>query len=69
VDSRLHVAFRTLSMQSEERMSSLVNTRLVGLTPDAKFAVLMDLLGDGVARNSPILLVDLPTGHPVQIAE
>jgi eukaryotic-like serine/threonine-protein kinase len=69
VDSRLHVAFRTLSMQSEERMSSLVNTRLVGLTPDAKFAVLMDLLGDGVARNSPILLTALPTGHPVQVAE
>jgi len=69
VDSRLHVAFRSLSMQSEERMSSLVNTRLVGLTPDARFALLMDLLGDGVARNSPILLVALPTGQPVQIAE
>lgn len=69
VDSRLHVAFRTSSMQSEERMSSLVNTRLVGLTPDARFAVLRDLLGDGVARNSPILLVALPTGQPVQIAE
>ena len=63
VDSRLHVAFRTLSMQSEERMSSLVNTRLVGLTPDARFAVLMDLLGDGVTRNSSILLTALPTGH------
>jgi len=69
VDSRLNVAFRTGSMQSEERVASLVNTRLVGLTPDARFAVLMDLLGDGVARNSPILLVALPTGQPVQIAE
>jgi hypothetical protein len=69
VDTRLHVAFRTASMQSEERMSSIVNTRLVGLTPDGRFAVLMDLLGDGVARNSPILLVALPTGQPVQIAE
>lgn len=69
VDSRLQVAFRTASMQSEEIMSSIVNTRLVGLTPDARFAVLMDLLGDGVARNSPILLLALPNGQPVQIAE
>ena len=69
VDSRLHVAFRTTSMQSEERMSSLVNTRLVGLTPDSKYAVLMDLLSHGMDRNSPILLVDLPDGEPVQVAE
>jgi hypothetical protein len=69
VDSRLHVAFRTSSMQAEAHVLSLVNTRLVGLTPNAQFAVLMDLLGDGVARNSPILLAALPTGQPVQIAE
>ena len=70
VDSRLHVAFRTSSMHSEERMSSLVNTRLVGLTPDSKYAVLMDLLSRGMEdRNSPILLVALPDGEPVQVAE
>jgi hypothetical protein len=69
VDSRLHVAFRTPSMETERHMFPLVNTRLVGLTPDARYAVLMDLLGDGVARNSAVLLADLPTGQPVQIAE
>jgi hypothetical protein len=69
VDSRLHVAFRTPSMPTERHLSCLVNTRLVGLTPDANFAVLMDLLGNGVERNSPILLVALPDGRPVQIAE
>lgn len=68
VDSRLHVAFRTSSMHCEARLPRLVNTRLVGLTPDAKFAVLRDLLGDGAERNSPILLVMLPDGEPVQIA-
>src|SRR5260370_32927982 len=50
-------------------MFSLVNTRLIGLTPDAHFAVLMDLLGDGVTRNSSVLLAALPSGQPVQIAE
>jgi hypothetical protein len=69
VDSRLHVAFRTGSMQAEGHMFSLVNTRLIGLTPDAQFAVLMDLLGDGVTRNSSVLLAALPSGQPVQIAE
>ena len=69
VDSRLHVAFRTSSMHSEERVSSLVNTRLVGLTPDSKHAVLMDLLSHGMDRNSPILVVALPDGEPVQVAE
>lgn len=69
VDTRLHVAFRTSSMQGAERIFSFANTRLVGLTPDARFAVLMDLLGDGVARNSPVLLAALPDGQPVQIAE
>jgi hypothetical protein len=56
-------------METERLMFPLVNTRLVGLTPDARYAVLMDLLGDGVARNSAVLLADLPTGQPVQIAE
>jgi hypothetical protein len=69
VDSRLHVAFRTPSMESEGRLFPLVNTRLIGLSPDARFAVLMDLLGDGVARNSAVLLAALPAGQPVQIAE
>jgi len=46
VDSRLHVAFRTPSMETERHMYPLVNTRLVGLTPDARYAVLMNLLGD-----------------------
>jgi hypothetical protein len=69
VDSRLHVAFRTGSMQAEGHMFSLVNTRLIGLTPDARFAVLMDLLGDGVTRNSSVLLAALPDGQPFQIAE
>src|SRR5260370_22583713 len=50
-------------------MFSLVNTRLIGLTPDAHFAVLMDLLGDGVPRNSSVLLAALPSGQPFQIAE
>jgi hypothetical protein len=69
VDSRLHIAFRTSSMPAEGHLFSLGNARLVGLTPDANFAVLMDLLGDGTARNSPILLAALPTGQPVQIGE
>jgi hypothetical protein len=69
VDSRLHVAFRTPSMDAEGHMFPLVNTRLIGITPDARFAVLMDLLGDGVARNSAVLLAALPAGQPVQIAE
>lgn len=69
VDSRLHVAFRTSSMETEVRIFSLVNTKLIGLTPDARFAVLMDLLGDGAARNSSVLMVELPGGQPVQIAE
>ena len=69
VDSRLHVAFRTGSMQAEGHMFSLVNTRLIGLTPDAHFAVLMDLLGDGVTRNSSVLMAALPDGQPVQITE
>ena len=69
MDTRLHVAFRTASMPAEQTIFSLMNARVIGLTPDARFAVLMDLLTDGVARNSPILLIALPDGQPVQIAE
>ena len=69
MDTRLHVAFRTPSMQAEQTMLSVMNAQLIGITPDARFAVLMDLLTDSVARNSPILLIALPDGQPIQIAE
>ena len=69
MDTRLHVAFRIASMPAEQTIFSLMNARVIGLTPDARFAVLMDLLTDGVARNSQILLIALPDGQPVQIAE
>lgn len=69
VDSRLHIAFRAPSMHCETHLDRLFNMKLVGLTSDAKFAVLVDLLSQGAERNSPILLVALPDGEPVQIAE
>ena len=69
MDTRLHVAFRIASLPAEQTIFSLMNARVIGLTPDARFAVLMDLLTDGVARNSPILLIALPDGQPIQIAE
>jgi hypothetical protein len=69
MNTRLHIGFRTPSMQAEQTIFSVTNTRVIGLTPDARFAVLMDLLTDGVSRNSPILLMALPDGQPIQIAE
>ena len=69
MDTRLHIAFRTPSMAAEQAIFSVTNTRVVGLTPDARFAVLLDLLTDGVSRNSPILLMALSDGQPIQIAE
>jgi len=69
MNTRLHIGFRTPAMQTEQTIFAVTNSRVIGLTPDAGFAVLMDLLTDGVSRNSPILLMALPNGQPVQIAE
>ena len=75
VNSRLDIAFRTSSMAAEGHLYAMPSTRLVGITPDARFAVLLDLLADGPisdegpVRNSPVLLAALPSGQPAQIAE